>query len=121
MLAIVQCISRDLDRAVLIRCEVSEHSGSVGQEVEVGKIGVLRRGDAATIRCWRLGRRRTSASSGSKVIAAGRFLNARLRSANRPRVEQQLRTLQHVAGIFPGRTAVEDVAKFVTDIAAREE
>ena len=55
-----------------------------------------------------------------EVVAAVRDLLARLGRADRPRVEQQRRPFEHVAGELPLPAAVEHVAVLVADVAAGE-
>src|SRR5215218_9332612 len=92
----------------------------MSKEVEVGGIGVLDSSSPLWVKCRGGGWRGTRSAHLGKLISSGGFLSAGLRGADGPRIEQQLGPLQHVAGIFLGRAAVEDVAIFVADVAAGE-
>ena len=103
--------------AVLVGPQVGEHDGGLAKEVEIGEalLGAAR-GHAL------LGAPRSSAEAGGAhaavLAAAAGDLRARLGGADGPRVEQQARALEQVAGELLGILALEDVAVLLADVAA---
>ena len=102
-----------------------QHGRGVGQEVEVGEVaGAGRAGRGAIAGSLGSAARRPVPRGRSppplrpNVVAGLGGLLAGLGGADGPRVEQQLRPVEHVAGVLLLAPAVEHVAVLVADVAA---
>ncbi len=97
-----QCLARDLHDPLLVGHCVSDDQRAFREEVVIGESGIIRRRRHVTAhwhRSSRCHRRRLFAGEPIELRTLLRLLDTGAGVANRPRVDQQARPLEHVAGV----------------------
>ena len=119
MLMIAERLPIECHHAILVRREVHEDGTRMGEEVEVGEIAIANDASEAAVG-FTLGHARRGRACGSEGVSAGGDLLAGLGRADGPRVQQQRRPVEHVAGELRRVLAVDDVAVLVADVPSGE-
>ena len=115
----------DDDDAVRVGQQIHDRSRRIHEEIEVRERTrwADRRAILHTLghrRCSRCGHTAWGHAFRAEHFAAGRELFASVGRADRPRVQQQLRTVEHVPRILFHAAAIEHVAIFIADVSPRE-